>query len=140
MARLSALGPWLVVFVALFAAGGLTALVLQPVRVAGSSMSPALEPGDVVFVAARAPVGLRDVVLIRRPGHGAVLHRIVAPAGGAGWVTRGDANPIPDFEPVPASAVQGKVVAVARVGSVARRWREALLGATLANQSDSTRR
>jgi signal peptidase I len=140
MARLMSLIPWLAACTALIVSGGAVGRTVQPVRVTGASMSPALEPGDVVLVARRSPVGPRDIVLIREPGHHAVLHRIVAPSANAGWVTQGDANPVADLAPVPRSAIAGRAIGVLRVGGAAREWREVLGGAKLANQSNSTRR
>jgi signal peptidase I len=140
MGRSMALLPWIVMCVALASAGGFAGRAVLPVRVAGGSMSPALEGGDIVFVARRAPVSPRDIVLIREPGRSAVLHRIVAPSAEGSWVTQGDANPVADLRPVARSAIVGRVVGVLRVGGIAREWREVFGGATLANQSDSTRR
>ncbi len=140
MARLMSLIPWLAACAVLVASGGAIGRAVQPVRVAGASMSPALEPGDIVLVARRSQAGPRDIVLIREPGHQAVLHRIVAPSASGGWVTRGDANPVADLAPVPRSAIAGRVIRVVRTGRSMREWREVLGGVTLANQSDSTRR
>ncbi len=103
-------------------------------------MSPALESGDIVFVARRVSASPRDIVLIHEPGHGAVLHRIVGRSAEGSWVTRGDANPVPDLSPVRPSAILGRAVGVVHIGGAVREWREVLGGAKLANQSDSTRR
>lgn len=139
MGRLGPIVSWSVACCALLAAGGLAGRSLQPVRVAGASMAPALLPGDLVLVARQAPVRLSDIVLIREPGHDSVLHRVVASAEDGSWITRGDANAVPDLRPVERTSVAGRVVAVLGVGRVVRRWRREVSGATLANQSDSTR-
>ena len=48
---------------------------VSPVRVAGGSMAPALQPGDIALVAlGRRPIS-GDIVLIRAPGREQVLHR-----------------------------------------------------------------
>ncbi len=140
MGRLASLVPWAVICCALVSAGALSARTLQPIAVSGASMRPALEPGDLVLVRRGASIRTRDIVLVRELGRAFVLHRVVGMTVDGQWVTRGDANPIPDFAPVSQSSVVGRVVAVVPVGSVLVRWRAVLGGATLANQSDSTRR
>ncbi len=140
MARLTPLLSWLVACAAIAGTAALLGRQVQPVRVAGASMSPALLPGDIALVSPTRAVAMRDVVLIRERGRAAVLHRIVGPKGNGAWVTQGDANPVPDLEPISTSAIEGRVIGVVRVGALAQRWRGALGGAKLANQSDSTRR
>jgi signal peptidase I len=140
MPRAMSVVPWLVTCAVLVLAGAAAGRAVQPVRVMGGSMRPALEPGDVVLVARRGTVALRDIVLVTEPGHAAVLHRAVGFTQQGWWVTRGDANDVADLRPVRPSAVAGRVVSVLHVGGVAGEWREVLGGATLANQSDSTRR
>lgn len=82
--------------------------------VAGGSMSPAMEPGDIAIVALGERASVRDIVLYNHGG-GLVLHRVVGVARG-GLVTRGDANPVNDLEPVPDRRVLGRVVAVVPSG------------------------
>lgn len=96
-------------------------LGVQPALVSGVSMEPSLHHGDVVLTRRVPPETLRPGDVIRfRSGQVPVLHRIVqVRRGGDGalvFTTRGDANPYPD-PPVPAAAVEGKVVfAVPRIG------------------------
>ena len=49
-----------------------------PVTVAGTSMTPFLDPGDTVFLdLPRKPIGVGDVILFARFGTTYVLHRVV---------------------------------------------------------------
>jgi signal peptidase I len=95
------------------------------VRVAGGSMAPALWPGDVCLVTRVARPSASDIVLFTDPGHASrVLHRVRA-VNGPVLVTQGDANPVCDRNPLPASAVIGRVVRVLPVGRMIREWQAA---------------
>jgi len=61
--------------------------------------------------------------LYREPGHGPVLHRMIGRKGPRAIRTKGDANPTPDRDPVPVTAVVGPVRAVLPVGSFVAWWR-----------------
>lgn len=114
--------------------------IVTPVRVSGLSMAPALVPGDIALVAlGRRPIP-GDIVLVRSPGHEQVLHRVVAVADGGSVRTKGDANPVPDFEPVPAGQVAGRCIGILPFGAWLARWRGRPLYATMASQPNSTRR
>lgn len=93
-----------------------------PIRVSGSSMHPALHAGDLVFVTRGTPQR-GDIALLRMPGHGPVLHRIVGVEADGTVRTRGDANPVDDLEPVNREHVAGTVAAVLPVGAAIERWR-----------------
>jgi signal peptidase I len=84
-------------------------------RVSGSSMLPAILPGDVLSIrqvsAAQAAAG--DVVLFRREDR-FFVHRVLRREAG-GLVTRGDALAAAD-PPVADSELLGKVVAIERRG------------------------
>jgi signal peptidase I len=97
----------------------------------GGSMRPALQQGDVLLYARAAPrVTSGDVVVFARHGWpGGVAHRVVAVGPGDLLLTRGDANPIVDRDPVPRAQLMGRVVAflpsgraAAAVASALRRW------------------
>lgn len=114
----------MVLTVAVLAAVGLALLQhWKPVRVAGGSMRPALSPGDLVIVDVRARALSNQIALLRSPRHGLVLHRVIATEADGSVRTRGDANTIPDFDSLPATAVVGPVVLVAPVGKLVDRWR-----------------
>lgn len=109
--------------------------------VAGGSMGPALEPGDVCIVRRHGEqVEVGDVVLLARPGWpGGVLHRVVGFTSGGDVRTRGDANPTCDRDPTAPEDVLGEVVAVLRVGGAVR-WFGQFAGGTLCHQSQTARR
>ena len=95
------------------------------VRVSGGSMAPALWPGDVCLVTQVAQPSVSDIVLLAEPGHESrVLHRVRALEGSA-LMTQGDANPVPDREPVAREAVLGRVSGILPVGRLVRRWQGA---------------
>jgi len=95
----------------------------RPVRVAGSSMNPALSAGDLVIVRRGSHIQVRDVVLYQETGHGPVLHRMIAREGADAIRTKGDANPTADRDAVPVTAVVGPVRVVVPVGSFVAWWR-----------------
>jgi signal peptidase I len=113
--------------------------LVAPVRVAGGSMAPAMVPGDIALVAlGRNPIP-GDIALIRVPGHEDVLHRVVQVADGGSVTTKGDANPIADFEPVPERQVAGRCIGVVPLGSLLARWRGNSACASMTSQANSTR-
>jgi signal peptidase I len=97
----------------------------------GGSMRPALQPGDVLVYERHIPVvGPGDVVVFPRHGWpGGVAHRVVEVRPGDLLLTRGDANPVADRDPVPRTQLMGRVFAfvpsgrvAGSVASVMRRW------------------
>jgi signal peptidase len=124
----------------LFAIGILMYAAYEPVTVAGGSMQPALRPGDLAVVRRGSEPEEGDIALIRDAAEAQYLHRIEQVRADGALVTRGDANPVADSEPVPPAAVVGTVRAVVPVGSLLHAWREGRLRATLSAQSNSTRR
>ena len=114
--------------------------LVTPVRVDGGSMAPTLSPGDVALVAVgRRPIP-GDIALIRSPGHEQVLHRVIEIADGGSIRTKGDANAVADFEPVPAGAVAGRCIGVVPLGKLMARWRGSGAYASITSQPNSTRR
>ncbi|GLY00506.1 signal peptidase I [Actinoplanes sp. NBRC 101535] len=81
----------------------------KPVVVTSGSMSPLITRGDVVVVDPAATGKAGDVVMYDRPGTGAVTHRIVGYTPDGRYLTKGDANPQRDPQPVTAQAVEGRV-------------------------------
>ena len=125
---------------ALFAAGAWVVVQhWQPVRVAGGSMIPALNPGDLVLVDKRAKAGQGRIALLQSPRHGLVLHRIVSVGADGSVRTQGDANAVSDFDALPDSAVVGPVVAVVPVGAWIARWRGSASCDTMTAQQNSSR-
>lgn len=91
-------------------------------------MAPSLVDGDEVLLVPVPDVRAGEVVVVRRPAGGLLLHRVVA-VDESGIVTRGDACQRSD-PPAPARAVllralrrrrNGRVAAIPRPG-----WRAAL--------------
>ena len=72
------------------------------------SMSPAIEPGDLVVCRRAADYAVGDVIMFRS-GAAIVTHRIVGDTPD-GFTTQGDANNVADADPVPRGAIVGKVV------------------------------
>ena len=115
---------------------GLAALVTVP-RLAGitpftvltGSMQPALDPGDVVLSARRAPLDVRrgDVVTFHDPSrHGElVTHRVESMRRNGGmvsFVTKGDANDVSERWSVPVDGTIGRAaLRVPAVGHVLQR-------------------
>lgn len=114
--------------------------VIVPVRVAGWSMGPALSPGDVVLVRLGAKPIVGDIVLVQAAGHGPVLHRVIELADGGAVRTKGDANDVADLELTEPAQIAGRCVAVVPVGAWLARWRGDSSCASMASQSNSTRR
>jgi signal peptidase len=84
------------------------------VWIAGGSMEPTLSRGDLVIAASWEPVGAGDVVLFE-DGGALVVHRVVRVLPTGDVITRGDANPVADLEPVAVEAIRGRVVARLRL-------------------------
>ncbi len=119
---------WTVVL--LVVAGALLAVRLRGDRldlVLSPSMTPAVPSGSLVVVTG-GPVELGSVIVFEQPGSGRlVTHRVVGVSAGDDGLqyrTKGDANPLPDRTPVPASEVEGRVVAhVPGLGQWLHAWR-----------------
>ena len=85
-----------------------TVLGFTAAVVVTGSMSPAIEPGDLVVCRRSADYAVGDVITFRS-GTSLVTHRIVGSTPD-GFTTTGDANNVADADPVPRGAVVGKVV------------------------------
>lgn len=123
MRRVRRIFPACVGLVLLAAAGFAILRAWQPLRVTGESMMPALHAGDLVFVERRTSAKVGDIVLVRRPGQAAVLHRVIERAVDGSLVTKGDANPTPDIRTVADEHAAGRVAGVLPVGALVARWR-----------------
>ena len=89
------------------------------------SMSPAIEPGDLVVCRRSADYAVGDVITFRS-GASLVTHRIVGSTPDS-YITQGDANNVADADPVPHSAVVGKVVfTVPKLGTFIEKLRTPL--------------
>jgi signal peptidase len=88
----------------------------QPALVGSGSMEPKMYPGDVVIIA-KVPadnVVVGDIIQFRVPEGITVMHRVVeiqeTEDSGEVFITKGDANPEPDVDPVIPDNVIGKAV------------------------------
>jgi len=89
-------------------------------RMSGSSMSPAIEDGDVITLEpfAEEPVKQGDIVLYQSRFDTAVIHRVIRLERSSAercFVTRGDAASHNDV-PVPLHRILGRVKRVERLG------------------------
>jgi len=88
-----------------------------PLAVVSSwSMEPALHVGDLIVVARWGEIEVGDVIVYSDSlGRRLIVHRVVevrTSSEGVVYVTKGDANPMPDVMPIPQQRVKGKVVLV----------------------------
>lgn len=113
------------VTVAVVAGAALPSLFgFRPMVVTSGSMSPEINPGDVVLLKDIADdrVAAGDVVTFRqRDGDGMTTHRVMSvkemPDGTSWLQTQGDANPSPDANLTPVDAVHGEVrMHIPRIG------------------------
>jgi signal peptidase I len=90
-----------------------TVLDWSPTLVRSGSMEPVVSTGDVVLLqtVATPDIGPNTVVAFRS-GTGRTLHRVVDRTSDGRFVTQGDANPVPDSEPVRPADVEGAAVLV----------------------------
>lgn len=91
----------------------------SPTLVTSGSMAPLVAPGDVVMVqpAEAGELVPNTVVLYDTPGTGRVLHRILEQLPDGTFRTGGDANTVPDSDPVRLEDIEGAaVLAVPWVG------------------------
>jgi len=105
------------------------------VTVLSGSMSPTFDRGAVLVVRPADPAGIKvgDVIVFRQATDPAstVAHRVAAVRGngsGVSFETKGDANDMPDRDPVYADDVVGKVeLDVPQLGYAARYLRTPLV-------------
>lgn len=104
--------------------------------VSGSSMLPALWPGDVLDVRRSAVIRPGDLVVFQRYGR-LITHRVVACTSDL-VTTKGDRLRYPD-EPVTASEILGRVVGVERCGKPAKTNQRRMLSWLLSRSEFGTR-
>ena len=89
------------------------------------SMSPAIEPGDLVVCRRSTDYAVGDVITFHS-GASLVTHRIVGSTPDS-YITQGDANYVADADPVPRGAIVGKVVfTVPKLGTFIEKLRTPL--------------
>jgi signal peptidase len=74
-----------------------------PVLVVSGSMTPHVMPGDVLVYQHGGHPRRGQIVLFHEPGHPErlVSHRVAKVRSDGALITWGDANPVPDSDPVP---------------------------------------
>lgn len=125
--------------VALIALGVIALLIVLPYRfvvVGGSSMEPALAPGDICIVHTGACAQRGDIVLVDLGGGDRVLHRVVR-IDSRSVTTKGDANATEDRCGADRTRIRGTVVARLGLGAAVGGWIRRVAGGTLHNQSHS---
>ena len=89
-------------------------LPFYPSTVAGGSMSPALNLGDMVIASKVSPDVIREGDIIEfRQGEVMVIHRVIEvqeTEGSKFFITKGDANRVADMDPVSPKQVKGRVM------------------------------
>ena len=86
------------------------------VAVAGGSMSPSLEVGDLVIVQGIPPTDIQvgDIIIFDPPQGSQTIHRVTRiqtlPNGTIQFKTKGDANPNEDLHWIPEQNVHGRVL------------------------------
>lgn len=88
---------------------------VRPTLVSGVSMSPALEPGDIVITRDVSPddVEIDDIIRFQH-GDSYIIHRVVDIEKASGtiyFITKGDANNVED-SPVVEGQLEGKVIVI----------------------------
>ncbi len=78
--------------------------------VLSGSMEPAFSTGDRLIIRREENYGTGDIITFNEEG-AFVTHRIVGDSG-SGFVTKGDANPVEDINPVCPEAIEGRVIFV----------------------------
>lgn len=124
-ARRQVLVEWIVVLCVIAVVTLTCTRLISVVRVAGGSMAPALNSGDVCVVDRTDDVDVGDIALFHLSGDSIrTLHRVVSIEGDR-LVTQGDANPVADRRLAGREEVSGKVVFTARVSRLVAWWRRA---------------
>lgn len=129
---LAALGValWLALL-APYQIGGSTGYVI----VAGASMEPALQSGDLILVKPTEQYHQGDIVAFATP-QGLVIHRIIGGSAQAGFRTQGDNRSGPDlWRPTPDQIVGRSWIRIPGAGAVLMLVRSPLVLAGLAGVS-----
>jgi len=95
-------------------------LGVYPTIVASGSMQPALQVGDIVVSVKPDPykVETGDVIQFRK-GNDMILHRVIEvdTSEGRTFITKGDANTVPDLDPVSMEQIVGKrIFTIPKIG------------------------
>jgi signal peptidase len=131
----SSMKGWLAIsiFMVLAVWGSTGLLGFYPTIIASGSMSPTLDVGDVSIVIPVNPsqIHVGDIIQYKQAGE-MTLHRVVEIEQAEGarlFVTKGDANPIADSDPIFPAQIKGKLfVSIPKIG-----WISIYLKTAIAN-------
>ena len=84
----------------------------RPVMILSGSMEEELQTGSIVIVKQTKEVKENDIVFFLTDDHVPVIHRYIATTDKGELITKGDANPMEDSDPVSLDQVFGKVIKV----------------------------
>ena len=84
----------------------------RPVVILSGSMEEELKTGDIVIVKQTKAVKENDILFFLTEDQTPVIHRYIATDENGNFITKGDANPLEDQEPVTIEQVYGKVLKV----------------------------
>ncbi|RLE66300.1 MAG: signal peptidase I [Thermoprotei archaeon] len=83
-----------------------------PVAVVSSySMDPVLHVGDIIVTVQAGDINIGDIVVYSR-GNDYIVHRVIKTVNMDTYITKGDANSLPDSRPVTREQIKGKVYMV----------------------------
>ncbi len=93
----------------LWVLGPVVVLGWEPVAITSGSMAPAIRVGDVVVFSEHqtSSVGPGSVIVFEDGTGGLTTHRVVETLEDGRFITRGDANDVPDSTPVEPQRVRG---------------------------------
>lgn len=84
----------------------------RPVVILSGSMEEELQTGSIVIVKKTKEVKENDIIFFLTNDKIPVIHRYIATDDHGNFITKGDANPLEDQEPVSIDQVYGKVIKV----------------------------
>lgn len=84
----------------------------RPVMILSGSMEKELQTGSIVIVKQTKDVKENDIVFFLTKDQIPVIHRYIATNDQGELITKGDANPMEDTEPVSLDQVFGKVIKI----------------------------
>ncbi len=81
---------------------------VKPYMVLSGSMEPAIHTGSLVYIG-KIGDGIKegDIIAYELDGGMPVVHRVIG-KNESGYITKGDANDVPDMHPIPSSQILGK--------------------------------
>jgi len=103
----------LVAALILLGAGLINLIPSSPVKlvvVRSNSMQPALQAGDIAIVSRHNLHPQPGQIVLYQHQQQLRLHRLIKQLDSGKWLTKGDANPVPDKPPVSTAQIRGVVI------------------------------